>query len=625
LNILSIALPERESEQIRQVLTNQNYAVSITSAFDISDITTIIRDSIKLDLIIIHYQTAALVLKDITEYMKAQKPHCKTLAFFEDFDENLISQALKKGADSFVVRSRIEKIVNLIDSFKKSFNPIQPSSKELILNAWMENSSDAIWAKDLHGRYILINSAGANFLKNSAENIIGKEDTELFPIETAAKIQKSDRQVLDSGQTQTVEDMLMTADGIKRTFQAVKSVFRDENGKAQGIIGTVRDISLRKQIEEALRQSEERFRVLVESIKDYAIFMVNPEGAVSSWNIGAERLIGYYPSDIIGLQFSKLFTEEDQYDGLPATHLGIALNRGRHETNRWFIRNNQDGFWANVVISPMYGDLNDLLGFSIIVKDLTEQKKAEDAIRFYTEKLEQSNKDLEEFAFIASHDLQAPLRKVRIFSEMLSAMTDDSGRDLAKRLEKSTSKMQALITDLLTLSRVNRKGKPLEVLHLNKIVSNVLDDLEVLINENDAAIAVGDLGQVRGDAGQFEQVFMNIISNSIKFRKKDEKPIIHIGTSITQDGMIKITVQDNGVGFDSRFSEKIFKPFERLHSESEYPGTGMGLAICKKIIERHLGTIAAVSEPGQGTRVEIFLKSVDIPVLNVPQSPNTAA
>jgi PAS domain S-box-containing protein len=335
--------------------------------------------------------------------------------------------------------------------------------------------------------------------------------------------------------------------------------------------------------------------------------MVSPDGNVSAWNIGAERLIGYHPSDIIGLNFSCLYSEEDQQDGLSLTHLGIALNRGRHETNRWLIQNNQDRFMANVVISPMYGDMADLLGFSVIVKDLTEQKKAEDAIRFYTKRLEESNRDLEEFAFIASHDLQAPLRKVRMFSEMLSGLTNESGKEFAARLEKSTTKMQALITDLLALSRINRKGKPLEIVDLDLIVSDALDDLELMISETEATIITDSLGCVRGDSSQLKQLFMNIINNSIKFRKKDEKPTITISTETLESGMKQITVKDNGTGFEPRFSERIFKPFERLQSESDYPGTGMGLAICKKIIDRHEGKIIANSTLKQGTTLEICL------------------
>jgi PAS domain S-box-containing protein len=618
LNIIAIALPEQHTEYIQHVLGTHGYDATIKMAFDIPDIIQHLQHVKKIDLAFIHYNSSEPILKDIISYIKFHEPNCKILAFFEECDEESISNALKKGVDSFILGSRITTLISFLEKSKKALSSSKLSDKELIFNALLENTSDSIWAKDIHGRYILINSAGAEFLKKPIDEILGKDDTELFPIETAVKVRKSDRLILESGQTQTIEDTLTTPDGAKRTFQAVKNVYRDEVGKPQGIIGTVRDISLRKQVEEALRHSEERFRVLVESIKDYAIFMVSPDGHVSAWNIGAERLIGYHPSDIIGLNFSCLYTEEDQQDGLPLTHLGIALNRGRHETNRWLIQNSQDRFMANVVISPMYGDMSDLLGFSVIVKDLTEQKKAEDSIRFYTKRLEESNRDLEEFAFIASHDLQAPLRKVRMFSEMLSGLTNESGKEFALRLEKSTTKMQALITDLLALSRINRKGKPLEVVDLDLIISDALDDLEIMIGESDATITIETLGSVRGDASQLKQLFMNIINNSIKFRKKDEKPTISISTVALENGMKQITIKDNGTGFEPRFSERIFKPFERLQSESDYPGTGMGLAICKKIIDRHEGKIVANSNLNQGTTLEICLYPASLEAILEP-------
>lgn len=253
----------------------------------------------------------------------------------------------------------------------------------------------------------------------------------------------------------------------------------------------------------------------------------------------------------------------------------------------------------------------------------TERRHAEAAIREYAENLERSNRDLMDFANIASHDLQEPLRKISTFSDILlirySEKLDRQGKDYLHRIHASTRRMQSFIIDLLTFSRISTKTQPPEKVNLNETVQQVLGDLEVKISESNATVNVGDLPNVFADPVQMDQLFLNLISNSIKFKKSNIPVIINIsGEMIYQQPMIngdgkkdfcEVRVSDNGIGFDEKYLDRIFQPFQRLRP-NEYEGTGMGLAICRKIVERHGGILEAHSKPDEGA---IFITRIPIP------------
>jgi light-regulated signal transduction histidine kinase (bacteriophytochrome) len=242
-----------------------------------------------------------------------------------------------------------------------------------------------------------------------------------------------------------------------------------------------------------------------------------------------------------------------------------------------------------------------------------ERRQAEAAIRDYAENLERSNRDLMDFANIASHDLQEPLRKISTFSDILlirySGTLDRQGKDYLHRIHASTRRMQSFIIDLLTFSRISTKTKPPEKVNLNEIIHQVLGDLEIQIAESDAKVNVGDLPLVYADPVQMNQLFLNLISNSLKFKKPETPVVIQVSGEVKYkqpmiegDGKVdfcEVRISDNGIGFDEKYLDRIFQPFQRLHP-NEYEGTGMGLAICRKIIERHGGIIEAHSKPDQG-------------------------
>ena len=224
--------------------------------------------------------------------------------------------------------------------------------------------------------------------------------------------------------------------------------------------------------------------------------------------------------------------------------------------------------------------------------------------------LQQSNRELENFAYVASHDLQEPLRKIQAFGNLLEeeyGETLGEGQDYLRRMRGAAERMSALINDLLAFSRVTTKKEPLRRVNLNEIVSGVMGDLEDLVRRSDGNVVVSSLPEIVADATQMRQLFQNLIGNALKFRKKDIPPVVKVSAKEIDGGKIEIHVEDNGVGFDEQYLDKIFAVFQRLNGRDEYEGTGIGLAVCRKIAERHGGDITAKSSPGNGATFIVTL------------------
>ena len=247
-------------------------------------------------------------------------------------------------------------------------------------------------------------------------------------------------------------------------------------------------------------------------------------------------------------------------------------------------------------------------------------------LSLYSEELKRSNRELEDFAFVASHDLQEPLRKIQTFGDRLTTQfgegLGDKGQDYLQRMQSAAIRMSALISDLLEFSRITTRGKAFEDVDLNSLVADCIEDLSVKIEEQQAKIDIDELPQLQGDPSQLRQLFTNLLSNALKFSMKGQVPNIHIKVlpisrppnieTPNLDNWFEISVQDNGIGFDQAYADKIFAPFQRLHTRTEYLGTGIGLSICRRIVERHNGEISASSEAGKGAKFVILLPATNV-------------
>lgn len=336
---------------------------------------------------------------------------------------------------------------------------------------------------------------------------------------------------------------------------------------------------------------------------DDAIISKDLNGIIMSWNTAAERLFGYTAAEAIGRSITML---------IPADRLGEEpailerLGRGERVDHFETIRMRKDGSLLNIslTISPVKDASGRVVGASKIARDITERVRKDEALGEANRALRQANADLQQFAYSASHDLQEPLRMVRAYSELLNKKFADklgpAGEEYLRHTVQAAIRMQNLLKDLRIYTQISTAAnEPAEEIDAGEVLRNTLQGLGVAISESGASIEATALPRVRMHEFQLEQVFQNLIANSIRYRK-DLPPRIKI-SAVLQDNNYVFSVQDNGIGIEPQFREQIFGIFKRLHSGAEYPGTGMGLAICQRIVERGGGRIWVDSEPGQGS------------------------
>lgn len=334
----------------------------------------------------------------------------------------------------------------------------------------------------------------------------------------------------------------------------------------------------------------------------------------------------------IYLEFRALFETTRQIEKSYRESLLQRLTKGRDDARLNFILS---GILSSVLVILML-----VLSFINVKKErkylaVLESQNEELALkveertqelRLYSEELSRSNRELEDFAFVASHDLQEPLRKIQAFGDRLEASFSqelgEQGLDYMKRMRNAAQRMSLLINDLLDFSRINTRGRDFAATNLADVVNGALDDLEIAIAESNAQINIGNLPVIQADSSQLSQLFLNLLSNSLKFRLPDRAPLITITAAVHQPNIMQqaicqdwyvITLTDNGIGFAEEYAEKIFTPFQRLHGRSEYKGTGIGLAVCRRIVERHRGLIYASGEQGVGATFTLILPADGTP------------
>jgi PAS domain S-box-containing protein len=340
---------------------------------------------------------------------------------------------------------------------------------------------------------------------------------------------------------------------------------------------------------------------IVESSDD-AIIGKTLDGIITTWNDGARRLFGYSAGEIVGQSILRLIPPDRVHEEV---NIRARLSSGQRMEHFETIRVAKDGRRIDVslTVSPIKNTAGQIIGGSKIVRDITARKKAEESMARQTDELARSNMELERFAHVASHDLQEPMRTVQSFAQLLwkdhgGGLRGDA-QEYLKFIVGGVQRMQSLINDLLSYSRANSQGAAFGPVDCREICAKVLENLQASLNSNHAAVTVDPLPVVIGDGTQLGQVFQNLLGNAMKFHGQ-RVPEIHLSATETAGEWI-FSITDNGIGIAPEYFERIFIIFQRLHTIEEYGGTGIGLAICKKIIERHGGRIWVESVVGQGS------------------------
>lgn len=415
-------------------------------------------------------------------------------------------------------------------------------------------------------------------------------------------------------------------------------VIFDANNAPFKMFGTVLDISdhknhsqlLEQKVEERtrrlkqrnheLKESEERFQRMTDEVQDYVIIMLDKDGTILNWNKGAEKIKGYKESEIVGKNFRIFYRPEDLQNKLPDRLIAEAANTGRALNEGYRVRKDGTFFWGSVSITALHDNDNNVIGFSKVTRDLTERKLAEDRMQKYNAELEFQNKELEQFAYVASHDLQEPLRKIQMFTGLLEQHIDnkETAAKYFSKINLTAERMSELIKAVLNYSRLSRGDQQYERVDLNAILANVLTDYELLIEEKQAEMHYHSLPEIKAIPLQINQLFSNLIGNSLKFSETRPKITITsrvlaladipFETNLSADSdYLELIFSDEGIGFEQKYLGKIFTIFQRLNDRMSYSGTGIGLALCKKIIENHSGFITAKSEQGKGASFIIYL------------------
>ncbi len=392
------------------------------------------------------------------------------------------------------------------------------------------------------------------------------------------------------------------------------SAFSDHDAAALTILSN----QLANAIENAhlfseIQFSEKKYRTILDTIEE-GYYEMDLNGHFTFANDSVCAILGYPPADIINVDYHQ-FVSPDTMGKLDKAFERVLLTgKTVHGIEHKVIRKDGTSRALENYISLTQTLSGQPLGFRGILRDITRRKEAE---RYEIERqaLERSNQELEQFAYVASHDLQEPLRKIQAFGDRLkttnAARLDEDGLDSLNRMMKSANRMGVLISDLLNLSRVRTQADQFVPINLNLVLQDVLSDLDGLVERTGGTVHVEDLPVINADPLQMRQLMQNLIGNALKFHKPDQSPVIRVGCQIIGEvdtnAVCQITVADNGIGFDERYLERIFQPFQRLHTAKEYEGTGIGLSICRSIVERHHGQLTAHSVKGEGTTFIVTL------------------
>ena len=465
----------------------------------------------------------------------------------------------------------------------------------------VETTNDWIWEVDENGVYTYCSPKIKDILGYNIEEVIGKTPFDFMPSIEAERVFDLFNGALQSNQPIiSLENKNLHKNGYLITLETSGVPFFNAEGKLLGYRGIDRDITERKKAEDAIKESEAKFRGVFESKLIGTIFW-DAKGEITDANKAFLDMVGYTKDEVLkGIVRWKDMTPSEYLERDEKLLKELATVGYIAPIEKEYYH--KDGHRIPTILGAATLQGSSVSGVAFIL-DITERKKVEQKLKATLEDLQRSNTELEEFAYVASHDLQEPLRMVASFTQLLQKRyqdkLDDEANEFITFAVDGATRMQSLINDLLTYSRVGIKGASFSPTDMNVILEDVLTNIQQTTLEADAKITTDPLPVIIADKSQMAQILQNLISNAIKFRGKSSINI-HVSGENQPDEWI-FSVKDNGIGIDPKYFERIFIIFQRLHKRDEYEGTGIGLAVSKKIIQRHRGKIWVESELGKGS------------------------
>jgi PAS domain S-box-containing protein len=468
----------------------------------------------------------------------------------------------------------------------------------------LEASLDPLVTISPEGKITDVNKATEEATGIDREHLIGSDFSDYFTAPDKAR--EGYQQVLAAGFVRDYPLALRHTSGRIMNVLYNATIYKNEAGQVQGVFAAARDVTERQRAEEALQSLHHQLELILNSSMD-GIFGLDLRGNHTFVNAAGARLLGYEVKEIIG-RHSHTLLHHSKPDGSPypeeecPVHSVLAGGQPYHTAGDVFWCKDGSSFPVEYVSGPIVED-GKVAGVVVTFRDITERKRAEEALARQARELARSNADLEQFAYVASHDLQEPLRIITSYLQILERRykenLDEDATRYISRTVAGAFRMKTLINDLLVYSRVGTKGKPFTPMDCEQVLAEALGNLRVAVEESGAQMTHDPLPRVLADGLQLVQLFQNLLSNAIKFRGEGA-PRVHVAAAKKGREWV-FSVRDNGIGIEPEYAERIFGIFQRLHTRSEYPGTGIGLAVCKKIVERHGGRIWVEAAPQQGS------------------------